>query len=438
MQRKIVKVSVIFAISASAIVATALYATSSIKNYISKKIEAFELSMDNKLKNNAECTPISTLPADIQQPGIYCLSGTLENKNEARDSITIFVNGVTIKGNGFCLKGSTTPTATHSGIRAIDRKHVTIQDICIIGHKTGILIGDTKDAYASDFSTFGINSFRDSSFITIKDSSLSRQTFQGIHARGSNIEILRNSIQHIGGVAGENPFATGIYLSAVNCAISQNRVFDLRPAGNGEGVGIGLNAGAGCKVTRNLIDPFRVTDHGRTFGIWSKSSMKDMPYFARNTVINADYAYGPFGYYKDNSAVDSACGLFVDRTFSLSNKDLGGWLSTENNKHIKTPNTRHCRDEINTAIARAQEDLNKYTAYSVALAYGEHDPNKNEAAQLAWLLLAADLDHEEAMRIINSSPTAGRTQEVFDKATSIYHKMNLDKIIASAHTQQRD
>jgi hypothetical protein len=410
--------------------------TKNIKKHISSEIQKTESSVASarqEIRDHSSCIKIENLPADIQAPGVYCLTGNLENSNEARDSITIFVNGVTIKGNGFCVSGSTTPTATHSGIRAIDRMHVTVQDICIRGHKTGILVGDTKDAYSSEFGSYGVSSFRTSSFISIVDSSLSRQTFQGIHARGANIEIKGNSVEHVGGVQGENPFATGIYLSAVNCDVSDNRIFDLRPSGNGEGVGIALYSGAGCKVTRNLIDPFRTTEHGRTFGIWSKTRTKDIPYFSQNTVINADYAYGPFGYYKDNSSVDSACGLFVDRTFSLSHKAIGGWLSTEGNKHIKTPNIRECRDNINIAIERANKNLNKHTAYSVVLAYGEKDPKKNEAPQVAWIMLAADLKHETAMSIVNSSPTAGRSTEVYNKARAIYKHMKASHAMANAN-----
>ncbi|MCP2070566.1 UNVERIFIED_ORG: hypothetical protein J2Y77_000002 [Pseudomonas lini] len=417
-------------------VASALYAygsniTKTIKREISENGNRIEASIDQKLKESAGCISITSLPADIQKPGIYCLSGNLDNPNEARDSITVFVNGVTIQGNSFCITGSTSPTATHSGIRAIDRMHVSVQNICIRGHKTGILIGDTRDAYAEDSGAYGITSFRTSEFISVVDSSLSRQTFQGIHARGSNIEIKGNSVEHVGGVQGENPFATGIYLSAVNCDVSSNRVFDLRPSGNGEGVGIAIYEGSGCTVTDNLIDPFRTTEHGRTFGIWSKSRKKDVAYIARNTVIDTDYAYGPFGYYKDNASVDSACAPFVNRSFNMSHTELGGWLSSENNKHVTTPNIRKCRDDIKSAIARAKSNLNKHTAYSVVLAYGEQDPKKNEASQVAWIMIAADLKHETALGIVNSSPTAGRRQDIYEKARLIYKAMKSERAFSS-------
>ncbi|UZD98172.1 hypothetical protein LOY64_14645 [Pseudomonas corrugata] len=421
------------AVLAAGFYTTASYVTSAIDKKISQNTSELEAALGKKIQDKVDCTEIKNLPTDIQVPGKYCLTSNLDNPNEKRDSITIFVDGVTINGNNYCIEGSHTPTALHSGVRAIDRMNVTIKNLCIKGHKTGILIGDSADAYASDFENYGINSFRSSAFINISDSSLSRQTFQAIHVRGSNISVTGNSIEHVGGVMGENPFATGIYLSAVNCEVSENRVFDLRPSGNGEGVGIALYEGSGCKITKNLIDPFRKTEHGRTFGIWSKSRKNDVALIADNTVIDADYAYGPFGYYKDNSAVDSACDLFVDRTFSLSHNEVGGWLSTDNNKHIKTPKIRKCHDDLDDAITRAKSNLNKYSAYSVVLAYGEQDPTKNEAAQVAWIMIAADLKHETAVSIMSSSPTAGRRQEVFDKAKAIYKKMKSEIKIASSN-----
>lgn len=412
--KKTVYVGILFVGISGALFASVKYVTTRIERHIT------ESNLDRKLQQNTGCIPITSLPADIQAPGIYCLSGNLKNPNEKRDSITIFTDGVTINGNGFCIEGSTTPTALHSGLRAIDRKHLSLQNMCIIGHKTGILVGDTKDTYTANFKDYGIRSFRTSSFISITHSSLSRQTFQGIHVRGSDITINANSVEHIGGTQGENPFATGIYVSAVNCDISDNRIFDLRPSGNGEGVGIALYSGAGCKITKNLVDPFRTTEHGRTFGIWSKSVKNDTALFLENTVINADYSFGPFGYYKNNSAVDSACGVFVNRTFSLPPEALGGWLSTENNTHVKTPRIRKCRDDLRTAISAAKSNLNKHTAYSVVLAYAEADPIKYAAEQLAWIMLAADLKHETAVSIISSSPTAGRTQETYIKAKAHY------------------
>ncbi|WP_307942120.1 right-handed parallel beta-helix repeat-containing protein [Pseudomonas mosselii] len=385
-----------------------------------------EKDLDARFYQAVACREITSLPADIREPGIYCLRKNLDNRNEKRDSITLFTDNVTIKGNGFCVNGSTAPSALHSGIRAIDRSHVAIENICIRGHKTGVLVGDTKDHYAAKRNEYGVTAFRESAFIKITDSTFSQQTFQGIHVRGANITVARNTVEHTGGVAGENPFATGIHISAINCDVSYNRVFDLRPSGNGEGVGIAFYHGAACQATHNYIDPFRTTTHGRTFGIWSKGGIQDIGVLSKNVVVNADYAYGPFGIYKDNKAVNAACRPFVDRVFSLKPDQVGGVLVTENTEIINTANKRACGDRLESALAKFKAAPNKYAAYSVVLSYGEQDPDKYQANQIAWILLAADMGHETATAIVKSSPTAGSTEAVYEKGRALYKKMKVD------------
>lgn len=237
-------------------------------------------------------------PLVITEPVTYCLTGTIENKVGSQESITILTDNVRILGNGNCIIGPTEAATTIDGVRAIDRFNILLVDLCIVGHKTGVIIGDTIDSYNKFFDDYGVDQFRLSRFISVHDLRLTQQTFQGIHLRGEGLQILRSSVEHVGGTDTiEHAFATGLYVSGTSCEVVDNRVFGLRPSGNGEGVGIAVYSGAACRIANNLVDPFKPTKYGRSCGIWSRPRSGAVPIFKDNVVVNADYAFGPFGFF---------------------------------------------------------------------------------------------------------------------------------------------
>ena len=400
----------------STALAVILFFQSSISNLISKNFSGFTVFAQGNGANES-CRPISSLPLKIKIPGTYCLTRDLVNSNPKRNSIVIMTDGVTLDGQNFCISGSTNGDATHSGIRAIDHKQLVIKNICINGHKTGIIVSESKTSYQTNPKTFGTDSFSLNQNIQIINSSLSRQTFQGIHIRGSNILVSNNSIQHTGGYSKlENAFATGIYTVATNCKIEKNRIFDLRPSGNGEAVGIALYLAAGCTISQNHIDPFRTTPYGRRYGVWVRPFLENHPFVISNTVVNVEYAFGPLGFYKDNISLNVSCSLFVDRTFSFPPNRIQGWLTHDNNTMLSTPKTPKCKDNPEYAIERATKNLNPFSAYAVACALAEQDPATHSIQQISWYLLAAELGHETARNYMERSATLGHPKATFAQA----------------------
>jgi len=427
-RRDLVIISLAITCAALAIV---LFVQTAAPRFLSENIGAFAF-LTRGPNFNASCQPISSLPFKIKAPGSYCLTRNLSNTQPKHNSILILADGVTLDGQNFCITGSTDTHATQSGIRGVDRKEIVIKNICINGHNTGILIGQQKDAYRSHPKRYGRDVFGFSQNIRIVNSSFSQQLFQAIHVRGSNILIAGNSIQHVGGyTADENAFATGIYVDAINCSISNNRVFDLQPSGNGEAVGIGLYLAPGCTVTQNHIDPFRMTKYGRRYGIWVRPFLNNYPVIKSNTVVNVEYAFGPFGVYTDNVAHNVSCRLFVDRIFSIPAQNVQSWLSERNNTMLSTPKTPPCKDNPEHIIAKAIANLNRFTSYAVASALAEKDPATHARQQLSWFLLSAELGHKIALSTLKASPTAGYSPSEFaggkEELKKLKAQLNLDK-----------
>lgn len=365
-------------------------------------------------------TTITSLPIIITTPGVYNLDCDLENASPSLTSIVVQSDGVQINGNGYSINGSTNTTSTNYGIRVIDHTDIKISNLSIVGHQTGIIIGDTVNAKISDPTNYGLTVFRASSRIKIEKVNLARQTFQGIHIRADDVLVDNCAMQHIGGTTNHpHAFATAVFLQADNCKITNNRIFGLYPSGNGEGVGIAIYQGDSSIIRSNVITFPRRSTYGRNFGIWSRSRNWEDVFISKNTVNGADYAFGPYGVFTDNKTINTACRMFVDRIFSFNANQVSGWLTTDNNDDLTDPTKMQCPDDINYAIDRASDNPNDLSVYSVALAYAEKDPEINGAWSLAWILRADEFGHSTANTIVNSSPTAGRSQADYDAAVAL-------------------
>lgn len=365
-------------------------------------------------------TTITSLPIVISTPGEYTLDCDLTNSDPNLTSIVIAADSVQINGNGYSIIGSTDAAAINYGIRVIDHTDVQIYNLTITGHRTGIIIGDTVNAKASNPSNYGLTAFRASTRLKVTDVNLTRQTFQGIHIRGDDVFVDKCAIQHIGGATTpEHATITGIDLNADNCTISNNRIYGLYPSGSGQAIGISIAQGDATKITSNVISFPRRSTYGRNYGIWSRSSNFEDTLVSENFISGADYAFGPFGVITDNVAMNTSCKLYVDRIFNLDETQVTGWLTTDNNRDLSNPKKRQCPDDVNYAIDIAQETPNGLSAYSVASAYAEQDPTVNEPWSLAWILRADELGHSIATSIVNSSSTAGRSQATYDDAVAL-------------------
>lgn len=100
----------------------------------------------------------------------------------------------------------------------------------------------------------------------------------------------------------------------------------------------------------------------------------------------------------------------------MNEEQVGSSLMRVNNTVTKDELARPCKDDIEWVVARAKDELTPNAAFAVVMAYGEQDPAKYSVEQLAWIMLSAELGHSTAKKIMNSSDTAGRPKEVYDRA----------------------
>src|SRR5262245_43589026 len=95
------------------------------------------------LAETVNCTPITSLPAVISVPGIYCFTGNLDTSisSSGDRAITISANNVVLDLNGFKLGGLGGGTATlATGVFASGRQNITIKNGTIRGFWEGIFL----------------------------------------------------------------------------------------------------------------------------------------------------------------------------------------------------------------------------------------------------------------------------------------------------------
>jgi hypothetical protein len=191
-----------------------------------------------------ECTVISSLPATISAPGVYCLKSDLMTSITTGSAISINSNFVTLDLNGWRLGGGAAGMGTQAiGIHALDRRGVTIRNGSVKGFWVGIFLEGTlgttnvvEGIRADGNTAMGLDIWSADSIIRNNQvtntggSTLGNyDDADGIHSAGSGNRILNNDVSGV--VASkENSYARGIYSGGVNTISAGNRISDIQSA----------------------------------------------------------------------------------------------------------------------------------------------------------------------------------------------------------------
>lgn len=364
-----------------------------------------------------DCIPIETLPAVVATPGTYCLTANLVFAS-AGDAITVNADNVTIDGRGFEISGPTDPATTSRGVLAINRSDLTVRDIIISGFSTSVIVGNTDAAMPGTATFYDPN--RLSRNITVENVTSYDATLQGIHIRADNFRIVNNRVSAVGpSQTADNNFATGIYTLGNGCEISGNLIMLGEATGTGENVGIGVNLGAGCEVANNTVVFDRLPEFGRNFGIWTRPAGGELALVRDNFITGSHHALGPFGIFKNNIATNTVCDMFARRPSAVDILiDLGGNRATASGLLPQIGSTT-CFSDPEAALSRFESAPSAAAAYTTALAFGETDPVDLETETRTWLIVAARLGHQKAIKEIALFPDDAMTRTARQKATEI-------------------
>jgi nitrous oxidase accessory protein NosD len=220
-----------------------------------------------------ECTEITSLPAVIDQQGVYCLKGNLSTSITSGSAIEIVTNNVTIDFNGWKLGGlGAGPTTQTIGVNQVGRDNIILRGGNIRGFHTGVYMNGGSGH-------------------SILDSTFDGNRENGIAVTGNGILVRNNRIVN----SSHSSAAFGIY----------------------------ANEALGVEIVNNKIDNL-VTTSGNGFGIYTINS--DSPVIKNNSITDilpASSAYGirtfssGFGAIRDNEVINSAAEGFSGISSSI-------------------------------------------------------------------------------------------------------------------------
>lgn len=211
------------------------------------------LGSGGALAETVNCTQISALPATISASGVYCLKTDLTTAITSGAAITIAANVVTIDLNGFRLGGGLAGPASQAvGIRAVDKRNITLKNGQVRGFLIGIDLQDTTGSASSGHVVEGI--LADGNWQT------------GISVAGASSVIRDNRVLNTGNPAA-NPKARGIAVRGPNLVVARNQITSVN--GNLSGEGIFAASAAKGHFAQNIVSDVRHqnTDAGYAAGI---------------------------------------------------------------------------------------------------------------------------------------------------------------------------
>jgi nitrous oxidase accessory protein NosD len=187
-----------------------------------------------------DCTEVTSLPAVINSPGIWCLKSDLSSNRKTGSLIRIGVSGVTLDLNGHTLNGVPAgPTTQAVGIRANDVVGAIIRNGIIRGFATGVLLDGAASANH-----------------LLENLQVDRSSIYGMDVKGTGIIVRNNQITDVGGGGGEFQSAVGIYAHQTNRLTITGNVIAHLHGNNMEGYGVFVSGGDTVEVSGNSItDP---------------------------------------------------------------------------------------------------------------------------------------------------------------------------------------
>jgi len=250
------------------------------------------LAASTACAETTNCTAITSIPYVISSPGVYCLTGNLSLGRINGRAIFIDADDVVLDLNGWTLEGTGGLATELVGIKAYQRKNLTIRNGTIRGFYIGILLYD-------------ILPFTTSQSHLIEDIRADRNTRSGIRVYGSSSIVRRNQVLNTGGST-VNDSVLAIYYGGSGGRILDNDVTGMTASGsNGFANAIFPANGGEIVVEGNRIDSLISSGTGLGRGV--RVTNADDVLVVGNRITNADVgiSYNPngsgsTGKYRDN------------------------------------------------------------------------------------------------------------------------------------------
>jgi hypothetical protein len=221
-----------------------------------------------------DCTAITSLPFDITQPGLYCLTGNLKSSRSSGSVIRVKANGVTIDLNGWTLDGTPATTATRAvGIYAFKRSNCTVRNGTIRGFYRGIQLIEPSPYMLSKGHL-------------VEDLLVENSTYNAIHVTGINNTVRNNHVVNTGNsthTPGLRAFGMQIYGNGAR--ILGNDISNTEADSRSDGYGMVLGSANGSMVMGNRINNVE-TDRGVSYAIFISASENLL--IRENNISNAD------------------------------------------------------------------------------------------------------------------------------------------------------
>lgn len=195
------------------------------------------------------CTAITTVPAVITLPGLYCLTASLTSSVATGPIIDIQANNVTLDLNGFRLAGLAAGPGTNAiGIYATNRQNITIRNGTVRGFLQGILL--TCPAPCTSWGHL------------VEDIRADNNFYIGMQVLGIGVVVRNNQVVTTGGSTanGANSNTYGIYVSGLGSRVLNNEI--IRVTGIGTGTAYGVYVGPSATGTMIVSNRITSADEG--------------------------------------------------------------------------------------------------------------------------------------------------------------------------------
>lgn len=181
---------------------------------------------------------ITALPFTISAPGTYCLKASLATAAVTGAAVSVESDDVLIDLKGFALDGPAVPTAFTIGVRALDRRHVSVRNGTVRGFQVGVLLQSTAVEPA---------------FYSVERVRAIANTNVGLRVASAGSNVVRdNAVLSTGGFDNAIPTCVGIDVSGAGSRVEGNLISGLVacPAG-GTRAAIQISSCLGCLVQGN-------------------------------------------------------------------------------------------------------------------------------------------------------------------------------------------
>jgi hypothetical protein len=240
------------------------------------------------------CTPITSVPTVITDPGIYCLTQDMGTSMTSGSAIEIQANNVVLDLNDHKLRGVAAGSGTLAyGVHAFQRRNITIRNGTVRGFYFGIWLQDT----VPNVSTQGH---------VVEGVRAELNTYVGIEVDGIGSIVRNSQVLGTGGSTGTGALnAIGIWVAGPAARVLNNDVYDTHanvgPAGGGNAIGVLAGYGTGSVVEGNRVGNPILPADTTSFGVFAEVSSNLLVVNNRLTTMSFGIYFGgaSTGKYRD-------------------------------------------------------------------------------------------------------------------------------------------